>query len=475
MVNRVISLILTCAVLAGLSCSACAVSTHESGVTTEGIALSQEAFAQRYGSYSSANTSNSVTTVTDTQTYTNTSITVESATVNGTQVTVLASVMVGNTRNLLVASGTLYNSIKTQHGTNSIVGVLNDSMGNYNILHFEIYNDTSEDIFYSNEEWRGTPHLKIYLQSKSDNSILLFETAIPTALSNLSIQSDEQALYIYDGGWFLPFVPYEVTTSESDSSVAIPYDATWYTYSLPAVSVDTSLNGTSYTFTSNASIQYKLNNLTSEGNWSIQFGIDRCTQVMGGTEYSSTGGWISYSDISFDIGAGRYTDIREIKYDGSVSCLQSATLSNIADGADILVGVAGLAFGELGTAVPAASIALSALSLISSMNVGYVTVELGGEGYDSFDPETVAIKTQMNPSHQILTTSQGYDVSIRVEYGTFSNPNAPTSVSTYGMLRFRGEYGIMNYSSTSVTYTSIGTFDSGNLQDQYTVADTVVG
>lgn len=447
----------------------------QASVPAAGTALSQTEFARRYGTYESSGERDDAPATAEVTAGEDAAITITSAAVRGTHLTLGASVSVGNAHKTLSASGTLYNSIKTQHGVNSIVGALQDGMGNYDVLHFEIYNDTTEDAFYSNETWRGRPHLKLYLLDKSDDSILLFETAIPETLRNITVEGDAQALYLYDGGWFLDFVPYEITESEADTPATC--DSSWYTYSLPTVSLNTSLNGVAYTFTSNASIQYQLNNIVCDGYWKIKFQIGSCTQTVGGTVYSSTGGWISYSggwisysDITCDVGAGQYTEIWGIRHEGIVNCLQQASLSDLAEGAGVILGLAQVDFTTLGFVLPTATIAMSAISLLSSMNVGYTTVALKS-GHHTFATYTSAVRTKLSSEYKLLTTSQNYNVILDVMYSNFGNTSAPSSVSTYGVVRFSGNYGLMNYTSTAVTYTYKGSFDSGNLQCSYVVKD----
>lgn len=393
-----------------------------------GTALSQAEFARRYGAEPLSAESNAAAGE-------DAAITITFAAVRGTHLTLGASVSVGNAHKTLSASGTLYNSIKTQHGVNSIVGALQDGMGNYDVLHFEIYNDTTEDAFYSSETWRGRPHLKLYLLDKSDDSILLFETAIPETLQNITVEGEEKALDMYNGGWFLRFLPYEITIEEKENGEVFSGSG-WCRYFMPAVSIRSTLNGVSYVFTSNASVEFHLSSFVCDGWWEFRFKNDVCALTVDGTEYASGGGWVGYSDISLDVSAGQNTEIYSMLWSVESSCFLKKRDFDAKDSAPQKVNCMTTASAQKGKA---------------------------------FEPENVAMHTDMESGYLLLYGNQRYIVKLDVSYGSFHNASAPSSVSTYGVVRFSGNYGLMNYTSTAVTYSYKGSFDSGNLQCSYVV------
>ncbi|MEK3732977.1 hypothetical protein MKX64_11100 [Paenibacillus sp. FSL M8-0334] len=128
-----------------------------------------------------------------------------------------ANISYGNQEYEMFAEGYLYNSYKRQDFINSVVGDLKDRNGNFEILLFDIYNDSSPDKVITSQEYEQTPHLKLYLTDNKGN-ILLFELDIPEKLRTISIDSDERIATEKDFFWFInvikPFEDKEIPTNE---------------------------------------------------------------------------------------------------------------------------------------------------------------------------------------------------------------------------------------------------------------------
>lgn len=121
------------------------------------------------------------------------------------KITFDATLSEGNEVSEFNAEGILYSSYKADHGINSIVGDLEDTTGQYEILRFEIYNDNDLSYLYAinTPETAATPTLLMYLL-KGDE-LYLFETSIPSTMSNIVVpntpdcKTTEGAI---DGFWF---------------------------------------------------------------------------------------------------------------------------------------------------------------------------------------------------------------------------------------------------------------------------------
>ncbi len=68
----------------------------------------------------------------------------------------------------LNASGKLYNDGRKQsENIHSVVGILKDENEQFDILHFEIYNSKTEDVFNIDPSFIGVPHFKLQQGSLS--------------------------------------------------------------------------------------------------------------------------------------------------------------------------------------------------------------------------------------------------------------------------------------------------------------------
>lgn len=122
------------------------------------------------------------------------------------RVTIDGSVMDLDTR------GTMYSSFKKDLGINSLVGELEDTAGQVDILRFEIYNDSDDSWLLAilnnnrlpvNNGEPETPLLLFYFLK--DNELFLFETKIPFKMKAISVADDCQPGVLQghvDGFWF---------------------------------------------------------------------------------------------------------------------------------------------------------------------------------------------------------------------------------------------------------------------------------
>lgn len=144
-------------------------------------------------------------------------ITVQNVSLNNEQVTFTANIEYNNKQKKLNTSGTLFNSYKQHDGMNSVVGVLTDEGSEFEVLLFEIYNDTQATRAITSAALETTPHLKVYLTDRSNN-VLLFEIEIPQELQNVKkINNDLQPPTTNDLMWFVSVIePTEVKEIPND-------------------------------------------------------------------------------------------------------------------------------------------------------------------------------------------------------------------------------------------------------------------
>lgn len=201
------------------------------------------------------------------------------------------------------AEGTLYNSYKKDHGINSIVGDLQDTTGQYEILRFEIYNDNDLSKLYAvnTPETATTPVLLLYLLA--DNELYLFETAIPSEMSAITLpntpdcKTNEGAI---DGFWFENIVapvvgeesiPPFMTLDDTDTIVK------------PAISASWTISGVVYRYYAKPYIYYRFANVDdATTTWQATFGIDDAYSYVDGVKSTLTGLRITNIDLSFVTG-----------------------------------------------------------------------------------------------------------------------------------------------------------------------------
>lgn len=129
--------------------------------------------------------------------------------VSGTRVELSLEITMNGQLSSTVISGDLYASYKQQDGRNSIVGNMISSNPDYQVLLFEVFDDTANDTLLINPSLNNIPHMKLYL-SAPNNMLLLFESKLPTQLRNLSFIKNEQIASTKDIFWFVGIVePYE--------------------------------------------------------------------------------------------------------------------------------------------------------------------------------------------------------------------------------------------------------------------------
>ena len=116
--------------------------------------------------------------------------------------TLTASVLYGGKVKELNMTGVLCNSEKQKlYQVDSVVGYMTDTSGNFEVLLFDLYRSEDEDLMLADSTLNYQPHMKLYLQDEA-GELVLFETEIPSALQNLTIEGDEHCHSSKDALWF---------------------------------------------------------------------------------------------------------------------------------------------------------------------------------------------------------------------------------------------------------------------------------
>lgn len=295
----VLSFVLICSLL----CTSFVLASSP-GISADGVALTQTEFSQKYATTERADLLQTASAQTLNKTAP--AIDIVSAVVNGSQITFVANITADGESKQLLASGPLYKGYVQEIGSNSVVGALEDQNENFKVIWFNIYNDTTDALFYSDSTWYLRPHLKVYLEDSS-GELFLFETEIPKSLLSVT-PLEEFAPSHLDCFWFLQYVPYTFTEERAESVAAATPKASWESYSFGLITLTTYLNGLTYENTSEPVLYYKINDIVSGSTWYFNFEVNHQEAKINGTKFENVCD-IWYTDVTINVGAGQYTTL----------------------------------------------------------------------------------------------------------------------------------------------------------------------
>ena len=117
----------------------------------------------------------------------------------------------------LPIEGTLCSGYKADHGVNSTIIVVPEAVEGYQILLFEIYDDTvDENLLLTSvleEEISASAHVKLYMQDEQE-TVYLFETDLPECFRGLAADHYPEAPKEKDALWAVPLVEIKTNFGE---------------------------------------------------------------------------------------------------------------------------------------------------------------------------------------------------------------------------------------------------------------------
>lgn len=390
-------------------------------------------------------------------------IDIVSVTVNDGNLVFVADVTEGDIATQLVASGPLYRSYVQQAGTNSIIGALQDENQNFKVIYFNIFNDNVDALFYCDGSWYMKPHLKVYLEDSSGN-LLLFETEIPQALSDIVCDGEFAPAHL-DCLWFLPYVPYTITEDASKSGINTNTRASWQAWYFPEITLTTTLNGLAYYNVSQPRLDYKINDVVSDGTWYFNFEIDHCATTVNGQTFTHTSD-INYTDIVVYIGAGPHTTLDGylIDADGTKTGIVPTSFST---GTGLALDIAALTAAACGLAIPTPITAgASILAVLADTALDSTRINLGSAVTLSA-ANTVGLAVQL-PDNCLLS-SLGDDpdyfrTHVTVSFDDFDEAITETTATMYFKCTFKygGYYTPTLYSGGHVNAVQVSYVTKAN-------------
>lgn len=285
----------------------------------DGISVSSENFADVFSGNPNARTVIQEDALSDSE------LLLTDIVVNNENVSINANLTINDSLVVLPISGSLGAGYKTQTGINSAVVQVYEPVNGYEILLFEIFNDTADDnllLDYAGvgSNYSGVPHIKLYIKNAS-GTIFLFESSLPDEFDEIVATDYDTADKRKDALWALPFV--NVTSNQIASDIEStdiieeevqPYGLGYFETISPGVSYTSSyyLGLSYYEHLSTPKLRYKHTNVNSnDSTWTYSFMITEYTRITNtdtGTSETYYGtNPVEYSNLKVDMGCGRNT------------------------------------------------------------------------------------------------------------------------------------------------------------------------
>ena len=115
-------------------------------------------------------------------------------------------------------TGTLYNSYKKLDGLNNMSAILEDTLGNFDVLLFNVFHSDEPAPFLFNAAMEHMPHLKLYMTDRETGEFYFFETEIPRELADISIPLADDTIcpdMLHDMIWFGNVIEPEIAFLEN--------------------------------------------------------------------------------------------------------------------------------------------------------------------------------------------------------------------------------------------------------------------
>lgn len=370
--------------------------------------------------------------------------------VDDKNVSVNANLTINGSLVVLPISGSLGAGYKTQAGINSAVVQVYEPVNGYEILLFEIFNDTADDnllLYYAGvgNDYNRLPHIKLYIKSASD-TIYLFEAPLPDEFDEILASDYEAADKRKDALWALPFV--NVTSNQIASDIESadiieeevqPYGLGYFETISPGVSYTSSyyLGLSYYEHLSTPKLRYKHTNVNgNDSTWTYSFIITeytRITDIDTGVKETYYGtNPVEYGNLKVAMGCGKNTTFIRSFQEGKMysrNWLNNITVADIGD--DITVFLLSKALSSYPSVMTAANVINNILSALPEEE----TVNLGSNTTKLYAQKTVAIGQLLEDYYLSACTSPSSS-NIGGDYFTLQGilqcEGAESTISTVG-------------------------------------------
>ncbi|HPU62704.1 MAG TPA: hypothetical protein PK304_00965, partial [Mobilitalea sp.] len=333
----------------------------------------------------------------------NTSISIKDIIIDGEDISFIAVLSINNENVYLPVKGRLASSYKAQHGINSIVVDIPESVNGYSFLLFEIYNDADSKranlLVSGDKKLSNVPHVKIYLQDEN-NTIYLFETEMPAIFSDLKASDYERAYKFRDALWASHLVKHETKEIPTDSTILNELGFkvrpmglnTWTTWVNPTTFYDSFYIGSDYVQCySLPYVEYRHVNVTSQDStWAAAFKVAEHTNVSGYIYHGNN--VFEYRNLKIAFACGDKSTFIRTYQEGRLYYIGGIFPALKGIGSKIAVSLLQKAFSSL----PYGTTFLKALEYINTMASANGEVTLGSTGVNLTNRTTTAVGEKLN-------------------------------------------------------------------------------
>lgn len=303
--------------------------------------------------------------------------------------------LIGNDGTIILPlNGKLKAGYKTQNDINSAIIEVTGTTNGYEILLFEIFNDTEENNLLVNGDLEGMSHIKVYIKDEEDK-IYLFEAPMPDAFKNIVAENYSKASKEKDALWASSLVDHVTRDLETDSEFLTKHGlnnqtrglSEWTIWTNETTYYDSFYIGSDYVQCwSLPYVEYRHANVKSQDtSWIASFKVAEHMSIGGYTYYGNN--VFEYRNLKISFGCGDKTTFiaseqegNVYKYTGLLTGLKKATDS-------IAVHLLNKAVSSL----PYGSTFMTVINAINTMSSSEGNVTLGSSGHTIANRKTVAV------------------------------------------------------------------------------------
>ena len=411
--KKITSIILCTVMILTMTCINTPVNASQANVTLAdfnmfGISLSADSFKETF----SGNPHTRDVTVRESLPF-SANLSLENISINQRNIRVDAQLNTTGGTVSIPIRGLLSAGFRTQTGINSIIVEVQNTTQEYEILLFEIFNDTAEDslLIVNKEEYATTPHIKIYIQDIDDN-VYLLESDMPECFGFLDASQYPLADKNNDALWWARNL-----VNHQNDNLATNYEnltklgLNTQTRALNSFSMwapETIFRDTFYLAGSLVEcwslpyVEYKhVNVSSSDSTWTARFKVAEHVEIQGVTYYGNNA--YQYRNVSLSFGAGDKTIFLRALQEGRFTDSNAWVNALKENGETITASLLKYTAQRVGGSTFA-----TVLNIVSNMSSSNATVTLGQQGMDLREDNATAVGEKL-PTKYVFETS--YDQS----------------------------------------------------------------
>ena len=377
--------------------------SYEDEIEISGVHMSADDFKVNFSGDPSERKSTSVRTKSSSSNMAS-DINIADIEISGQDIELTAELYLNGTSVILPIEGQLCAGFKAKHGVNSTIIVVPEPVNGYEILLFELYNDTEEGNLLlssmTNENVSSCSHMKLYMQDE-DGTVYLFETDMPDCFRELEADDYPAAPKEKDALWALKLADVEIKELETNDEILNELGLnsiqpmglnTWTTWLNPTTYYSEFYIGSDHCQCwSLPYVEYRHANVTSsDSTWAASFKVAEHTKIGSYTEHGNN--VFEYRNLKMAFACGDKTTFIRTFQEGRV--YDDSVIGGGLKGAGKKIAVSLLS--KAVSALPYGSTLSSVLGYINSAASTNREVTLGSTGMTLSNRKTVAVGEKLD-------------------------------------------------------------------------------